>query len=851
MIRDATLLHLGRQLGDPTEAPSDLTLMHLLERMAEATPLACSGEPADLYFLRPADRTGLLGLLGGYEVQEVVGAGGMGVVLKAYETALRRLVAIKVLAPALAGSAAARRRFTREAQAAAAVSHDHIVPVFGVHEEGGVPYLVMQYVVGESLQHRLDRLGALDLTEIIRIGQQTATGLAAAHAQGLIHRDIKPANLLLENGLDRVKITDFGLARMVDDVQLTQTGVIAGTPEYMSPEQARGEALDTRADLFSLGGVMYAMCTGVPPFRAASAVALLRMVSDQEPAPIRSLNPDIPDWLELLIDRLLAKDPADRIPSAAQVAELLQGYLAHLEQPEMPPPPFPVLGTANGQGEIDVIATACSSCHCKVKVRPERAGKRVKCPKCGQPILVPAATPARLTWFVPLCAALGLGAILCLVGALLLLRPVREHQPENTQGPKPSFVDVVLGNRTVEGVDDAGFYNDEQNDTGPFRWTDGKAKLVIPLNKNERPQALYVKVLRLKSTWLRITVNDRQLANEPAADEDWWERKLDLSGIELGEMVVVEITCSTIVAKVDSRPLGVRVVAIQLLREGVDKPPPSILGLPLGGRAVTGIEDSGFQAQQQDKSGPYSRFTNGARQTRDSIRRQDPAQIKLSMLLHRPKHSSLRINVNQQELVNEKPAETEMYWWERTFDLGGIDLGEAITLEILSEAIDKKAKGVQVRWIKLLSSQPPVSFVDVPLGGKYVPGVKEAGFSFHEAYGDQSCRWTDGSATMTIPLAGKKPRALALSAFIPSQQGYSVRVTANGKKLFDGPVQSNNLWSVELPLSGVDLGNSIHVELDSSTLVPAKVDTKNRDSRVLGIRVLRLQLLSAPDGQAK
>src|SRR5262249_34879124 len=145
-------------------------------------------------------------------------------VLKAYEPALHRLVAIKVLSPALAGSATARRRFIREAQAAAAVSHDHIVPVHGVHESAGLPYLVMQYIAGESLQDRLTRFGPLETAEIVRIGLQTAQGLAAAHAQGLIHRDIKPANILLEGeltpagaGVSRVKITDFGLARMLDD----------------------------------------------------------------------------------------------------------------------------------------------------------------------------------------------------------------------------------------------------------------------------------------------------------------------------------------------------------------------------------------------------------------------------------------------------------------------------------------------------------------------------------------------------------------------------------------------------------------------------------------------------------
>src|SRR4051812_26152050 len=170
----------------------------------------------------------------------------------------------------------------------------------------------MQYVDGQSLQQRLDRGGPLALHEILRIGMQTASGLAAAHAQGLVHRDIKPANILLENGVERVKITDFGLARAVGDNSVTQAGLVAGTPQYMSPEQARGDAVDHRADLFSLGSVMYAMCTGVAPFRAESPLAVLRRVVEESPRPIREVNPDIPDWLVAIVARLHAKAPSDR-----------------------------------------------------------------------------------------------------------------------------------------------------------------------------------------------------------------------------------------------------------------------------------------------------------------------------------------------------------------------------------------------------------------------------------------------------------------------------------------------------------------------------------------------------------
>ena len=210
-------------------------------------------ENAWLRLLDPPDpdRPETLGRLGSYEVLEVLGQGGMGVVLKARDPALDRTVAIKVLTPALAHAATARRRFAREARAAAAVGHEHIVAIHAVDEFRGLPYLVMQYIPGRSLQERLDASGPLEVKEILRIGTQAARALAAAHAQGVVHRDIKPANILLENCVERVKLTDFGLARAIDDASLTQSGVIAGTPQYMAPEQARGEPVDARADLFS------------------------------------------------------------------------------------------------------------------------------------------------------------------------------------------------------------------------------------------------------------------------------------------------------------------------------------------------------------------------------------------------------------------------------------------------------------------------------------------------------------------------------------------------------------------------------------------------------------------------
>jgi serine/threonine-protein kinase len=294
-----------------------------------------------LGLLRPSDDPAMLGRLGQYEIVEAIGRGGMGIVLKGYDPQLNRFVAIKVLAPHLAASGAARQRFAREARAAAAVVHEHVIAIHSINVESSPPYLVMPLIAGQSLQQRIDRTGPLELKEILRIGAQVAEGLAAAHAQGLVHRDIKPANILLENGVERVKITDFGLARAIDDATVTHSGFLAGTPQYMAPEQARGELIDHRCDLFSLGSVLYAMCAGHSPFRAETTMAVLRRLCEDSPTPLRQVNADVPVWLAEIVEKLHAKDPAERFQSASEVAELLAQHLAHCQQPlasPMPPP---------------------------------------------------------------------------------------------------------------------------------------------------------------------------------------------------------------------------------------------------------------------------------------------------------------------------------------------------------------------------------------------------------------------------------------------------------------------------------------------------------------------------------
>jgi len=291
-----------------------------------------------LSILAPTDDPRMIGRIGCYEVAGVIGSGGMGIVLKGFDVSLNRYVAIKLLRPTLAASANSRLRFAREGQAVASVLHENVIAIHGVDESNGLPYLVMPYIRGESLGTRVTRNGPMKLQEILRIGYQVASGLAAAHAQGLIHRDVKPSNILIEAGVERLKLTDFGLARAVDDVGLTKSGTLTGTPEYMSPEQAKGEVVDSRSDLFSLGSVLWTLAAGRPPFVADSCYGVIRRIIESEPHPLRSIDPSLPNWFAELVGRLMEKSADDRIQSATKLASLLEQTLAHVQNSDAPLP---------------------------------------------------------------------------------------------------------------------------------------------------------------------------------------------------------------------------------------------------------------------------------------------------------------------------------------------------------------------------------------------------------------------------------------------------------------------------------------------------------------------------------
>jgi serine/threonine protein kinase/Leucine-rich repeat (LRR) protein len=316
---------------------------------------ACGNLPEPSQVLAPAESPGELGRLGPYRVLKVLGRGGMGMVFLAEDPHLQRLIALKVMLPALAASGVARERFLREARTAAALKHDHIVTIHQVGEDRGAPYLAMEFLDGQSLDARLEREQKLPVAEVLRIGREIAEGLAAAHQRGRIHRDIKPANIWLEDPTPRqpacgpadhtptacgcgcrVKLLDFGLARDIsEEAHLTQSGALIGTPAYMAPEQARGDEASPRTDLFSLGVTLYRMLTGQLPFRGNNTLAVLDALARHTPPAPHLVNADVPPALSRLVMRLLDKDPSARPASARQVVE----ELAALErQPTQPRP---------------------------------------------------------------------------------------------------------------------------------------------------------------------------------------------------------------------------------------------------------------------------------------------------------------------------------------------------------------------------------------------------------------------------------------------------------------------------------------------------------------------------------
>ncbi len=265
---------------------------------------------------------------GRYDVEKEIGRGGMGIVYRARDLALERTVAIKLLPLELASQRDLRERFFREARTAAVLAHPHVVPIHLVEARDQVVFFVMSYIDGETLTARVARAGALPPLEVARVVQEVAWALGYAHGKGIIHRDIKPENILIEHATARAYVTDFGIARRADNPALTGQGLVLGTAQFMSPEQAAGEELDGRSDLYSLGIVAYFSVTGRLPFDAPTVQATLAMQITQPAPPITTLRAGLPNRLTQLIDRCLAKDRSARFGSAEELAEALDPMVA-------------------------------------------------------------------------------------------------------------------------------------------------------------------------------------------------------------------------------------------------------------------------------------------------------------------------------------------------------------------------------------------------------------------------------------------------------------------------------------------------------------------------------------------
>jgi serine/threonine protein kinase/regulation of enolase protein 1 (concanavalin A-like superfamily) len=296
----------------------------------------------NLDFLAPAQQKDEIGRLGNFRVLKVLGQGGMGVVLQAEDTGLHRLCALKVMLSEVARRPEMKERFLREARAAAQIEHDHIVPIYQVAEDRGVPFIAMPFLKGSTLedwmQTKQRTRAPITVANILKLGREMAKGLSAAHELGLVHRDIKPANIWLDSTVGgRVKILDFGLARLTSSGEanpdrkvgggdLTQSGMIMGTPAYMAPEQAQGkkDLIDGRTDLFSLGCILYRLCTGQQPFKGDDMISTLVAVAMENPTPPSEVNPEIPQPLSDLVMKLLEKKPEDRPESAKEVVKIVQ-----------------------------------------------------------------------------------------------------------------------------------------------------------------------------------------------------------------------------------------------------------------------------------------------------------------------------------------------------------------------------------------------------------------------------------------------------------------------------------------------------------------------------------------------
>jgi serine/threonine protein kinase len=293
----------------------------------------CDLPVLDRSLIERTNEPGAFGKVGSFHLQEELGRGGMGVVYKAWDDSLRRVVAVKFIRQDRSLSSVAHERFFREARAAAAVSHPNIVVVHRIDEVKGTPFIVMEYVDGESLEKLIAKGRRFTPMELLQLILQITEGLQAAHENGIVHRDIKPSNVMVESGSGRSKISDFGLARVGEEISSdSEEGTLLGTPAYMSPEQVNGTAIDGRSDLFSLGCLIYALVTGRSPFQGKNFADTATRVLSTTPKPLTDSSPSVPAVLSNICSRLLEKNPEDRYQSAKEISQEIRGVILDLQK---------------------------------------------------------------------------------------------------------------------------------------------------------------------------------------------------------------------------------------------------------------------------------------------------------------------------------------------------------------------------------------------------------------------------------------------------------------------------------------------------------------------------------------
>jgi tRNA A-37 threonylcarbamoyl transferase component Bud32 len=400
-LDDLAALPDSTPVGDPTPSNFD-------NATATVSPDGAPTVPTFTFLARP-QAPDELGRLAGHRILQLLGRGGMGLVFLAEELALNRRVAMKVMLPEIAAMPQARERFRREAKAVAALANDHVVSVYHVGEDNGVPYLTMPLLQGETLETRLRRETTLPVGEVLRIGCQIAEGLAAAHDARLIHRDVKPANVWLEAPQDRVKLLDFGLARGVSDARITQSGVVVGTPAYMAPEQVGGTEIDQRADLFSLGCVLYEMSTGRRPFEGENTLTVLANLAITKPPLPHAVNYEVPVRLSALVMWLLSKKAEGRPSSTIEVLKRLR----KLEEEASRAGPAPVAALP-----AEEVLDALPADDAVVRIRPVEPPWWAERPMEPSVLREPPPSQPRRSFPIWLLLAI------VLVGALIVLGPV-------------------------------------------------------------------------------------------------------------------------------------------------------------------------------------------------------------------------------------------------------------------------------------------------------------------------------------------------------------------------------------------------------------------------------------------